>query len=104
MKFPKHECSLHLHHNTHKGYYETVETALGNGTYDPEDFISPEQKQKAIETGEVWSLQWYPHTPVGFFICLAADLDALMAHVMAEEASATDATTTTDDNGAAPSP
>jgi hypothetical protein len=80
MKFPNHKASLHLTHNEHLGYYRTVADAIEGGDfgYKDEDWISEEQKQKAIETNECWILQWYPHTPVGFNLMSAADLDLLL--------------------------
>lgn len=79
--WPRHEASLHLTHNDHKSYYLTVAQAIADGDhgYSEDCWISPEQKQKAIETNECWTLQWYPDTPVGFCILSAADLDALLA-------------------------
>lgn len=79
MQFPKHDASLHLTHNQHKAYYETVQEAIERGTYSETAWVSPEQRQKALATGEVWDLQWYPRTPVSFHRLLAADLEALLA-------------------------
>lgn len=58
-------------------------------TYGPEDFdrwgwISPEERQKAIDTNSWWTLQWYPETPVGFCIISASSLEALLAAAEAE--------------------
>lgn len=77
MKFPRHEASLHLTHNEHKSYYQTVQRSIDDGDYG-DDWVSEEQKQKAIEINECWRLQWYPDTPVGFCVLLAADLDVLL--------------------------
>ena len=84
MQFPRHAASLHLTHNDHKGSYMTVLQCIADGDHGcTEDcWVSPEQKQKAIDTNECWTLQWYPDTPVGFCIKSAADLDALMLYVM----------------------
>ena len=80
MKFPKHEASLHLTHNQHKAYYKTVQDQIdheGHG-YTDDCWVSPEQRQKAIDTDECWTLQWYPHSPSGFCILSAADIDVLL--------------------------
>jgi len=81
MKFPRHEASLHLTHNDHKSCYLTVAQAVESGDhgYKDDDWVSEEQKQKAIETNECWTLHWYPDTPVGFCLLSAADLDVLLA-------------------------
>jgi hypothetical protein len=84
MLFPKHEASLHLTHNQHKAYYETIEQYIGN--YDwSDDWVSEVQKVKALETQELWELQWYPSTPVGFFHIMGADLDVVLAKALEVE-------------------
>lgn len=75
LEFPKHKCGMMLHHNGHITCYETVAEAIASGNYDDEDWVSDEQRQKAIETNECWSISWYPHTAVGFYTFLAADLE-----------------------------
>ena len=69
---PKHECGLYLTHNEHKDVYETIEQF-----YEPEDFISPQEWEKAISENSVWVLQWYPNTPVGFNRIAASTLEAI---------------------------
>lgn len=81
MKFPRHEASLHLTHNQHKAYFDTVNDSIDKDEHGYRDWISEEQKQKAIATNECWTLQWYPDTPGGFFIMSAADLDELLKYV-----------------------
>jgi len=84
MKFPKHEASLHLTHNQHKAYYETVEQYLSN--YDLEDcWVSEEQKKKSLETQELWELQWYPDTPVGSYTLMGADLEEVLKEALTNE-------------------
>ncbi len=86
MKFPKHEASLHLTHNEHKSCYQTVEQAIADSDFGYEDnnWVSDEQKQKAIATNECWTLQWYPYTPIGSYTKSAAELDALLDAVNKE--------------------
>lgn len=85
LNFPSHKASLHLEHNMHKAYYETVEEGIENGTYHDTDWISPEQKVKAIATDSVWTLQWYPNSPVGFCKLMACDLDVLLEAALEDE-------------------
>lgn len=76
--FPAHAASLHLTHNQHKAYYETVEQ-WDKGSEDAcRDWVSEEQRGKAIAANDVWELQWYPHTPIGSYCLLACDLGELM--------------------------
>lgn len=87
MKFPKHEAGLHLTHNDHKSYYNTVQDSIDQADhgYKETDWVSPEQQQKAIDTNECWTLQWYPDSPVGFYLKSAADLDVLLAAALEAE-------------------
>lgn len=78
MKFPAHKASLHLTHNGHLGSYQTVAQCIDAGDHGYTDWVSEEQKQKAINTNDCWFLQWYPNTPIGFCILCAADLDVLL--------------------------
>jgi len=45
------------------------------------DWVSEDEKQKALATNSVWTLQWYPDTPVGFFAIHASSLAAIFAHI-----------------------
>jgi hypothetical protein len=83
MKFPEHKASMHLMHNDHLANYSTVKQAIENEDhcYREECWISEEEKQKAIETNECWSLQWYPDTPVGFYIQSASNLEVLLNYI-----------------------
>ena len=75
LKFPKHDAGLHLEHNPHKNVYETIEEY----EHQNEDcWVSQEEKKKAIETNDYWRLQWYPDTPVGFYVLMAHNLEALL--------------------------
>ena len=69
---PPHKCGLYLEHNSHKDVYETVEQH-----YNPDDFVSPQEWDKAVREDSVWTLQWYPATPVGFHLIAASSLEAI---------------------------
>ena len=87
IDWPKHEASLILTHNDHKSVYDTVQQAIDQGShgYTDDCWVSPEQRQKAINTNECWMLQWYPHTPVGFCLRSAADLNVLLYEAKKED-------------------
>ncbi len=76
MKFPRH-LTLTLRHNEHKSNYQTVYGYLDHLGADA-DWVDQQQAVKAVETDEIWELQWYPDTPVGFCRKLAADLEVLL--------------------------
>lgn len=85
IKWPEHKCNMHIDHNQHLAYYETVESALSSArgshpTYDRRDFPDETEIQKAIATGEVWTIQWYPETPIGFCRVCAATLSRALEH------------------------
>jgi len=46
--------------------------------YDDESFISPEEKQKCIETNSIWTAHWYPDTPIGSYHLHASTFEALL--------------------------
>lgn len=84
---PEHKASLHLTHNDHLASYQTAEEAIAYDDAQAKDdcdffnWVSDEQKQKARETGSIWTLQWYPDTPVGFCTLAASDLEAILEHL-----------------------
>jgi hypothetical protein len=76
-EFPAHEAGLHLTHNEHRNYYETVEQYIeDNGLAD--SFESEDEMRKAIKDDSLWVLQWYPVTPVGFNRVAASTLYDVM--------------------------
>lgn len=76
---PPHKCSLHLTHNQHKSYYETVQDYTESDPENPlGEWVSEYQKAKAYETQELWQLQIYPDTPIGFYCYWGADLSAVL--------------------------
>ena len=78
---PEHKCGLYLNHNEHRDVYETVEEY-----YEAEDFISLEERNKSIAEDNVWVLQWYPNTPIGFNRIAASTLEAIEAKLKEENA------------------
>jgi hypothetical protein len=75
---PRHIAGLYIEHNRHRGYYETTAAAVERGTYDPQDFRDRDAIAACIAADSVWSVQWYPDTPVGSYtVCAATLADAL---------------------------
>jgi hypothetical protein len=75
-----------LEYNPHKGDYETAkqyieESERTEGFPRQSNWVSPEQRQKAVDTDTMWYIQCYPTTPIGFWCYAAADLDVLMDHL-----------------------
>lgn len=82
--------SLSIEFNQHAAFYETVEQALECETYQADAFVSDEERERSIATGNVWSIQVYPDCPVGFFLVHASTLQACIdkAQKIGEETNA----------------
>lgn len=70
--------SLSLTFNDHACNYCDVKQAVDDGLIDDDSWATPEDREMAIATNRVWTLQWYPDTPVGFYRLHAATLDSLL--------------------------
>lgn len=77
MKFPEHKAALHLQHNDHRDMYQPLAEWIAEQG-DLYDWESEEAKRRAIATDECWTLQWYPHTPLGFEAVAAPTLGELL--------------------------
>lgn len=58
---------------------EIIENSFGR--FDDKNFTSPEEKQRCADTNTIWTLQWYPDTPVGFYVVHASTFEAIAAWV-----------------------
>ncbi len=77
MQLPEHKAALTISHNEHKNSYESVAQHL-EMLPDFYQFPNDEEKQKCIDTNELWSIQWYPKTPGGFFCVAASTLEGAL--------------------------
>lgn len=73
VKLPRH-LTLSIEHNEHKSYYQTVEELIEERGLR-RWFPSEDEYRKAVETNELWVIQWYPDTPIGFNIRAAATFE-----------------------------
>jgi hypothetical protein len=69
------ECNFHLEFNPHKSTYEEAEPYIreigdGSGFYD--------EVGELDFTKDIWTLQIYPRTPVGFIAGVSNNLDDLV--------------------------
>jgi len=78
IKFPKHDCELSITHNSHKSNYETVQDLILEAKITPDDFVSEQEMNLCIEHNELWEIQWYPNTPVGFHIIYGYTLESIL--------------------------
>jgi len=77
--------SLTLNYNDHHSSYEDAKEWWADeierwGRSDS-NWVSLEEKDKALDTDSVWMLQVYPNSPVGFNIYFASSLQALLEYV-----------------------
>jgi hypothetical protein len=76
---PKHAAGLYITHNDHKSVYESIDDHYDY--LDNCEWVSPEEKLKAIELNSVWELHWYPDTPIGSYKVVASSLEAIQKHM-----------------------
>jgi len=72
---PEHKCSLTISHNKHKDYYESLEDYY----YDVKDEIGLALYKECIEEDSIWEMQWYPETPIGFYIIYSTTFEGLFS-------------------------
>jgi hypothetical protein len=88
IKFPPHNCELTLTHNPHKNTYQTTEEWVRDiETTSPDylEWVSVEDRQSAIATDEIWTLQWYPDTPFAFRCVAGSTMEAVLSFVQEDE-------------------
>lgn len=78
-KLPDHKCSLTIVHNDHKNIYQSAEEWIEENTFY--QWISEEEKKKAIENDSIWTIQVYPETPIGFYAYAASNLETLLEYL-----------------------
>ncbi len=72
--------SLTISFNDHAVNYTDAASAIGIlDMMDHGEWVSEDEKRRAIETNSVWQIQWYPETPVGFNCLIASSLEVLIA-------------------------
>jgi hypothetical protein len=76
---PSHKAEASIEHNRHLASYQKADEY-----YNDYDWVSPEEKKKAIEANDVWVLTWYPETPVGFCHVAASSVEALIDYATKE--------------------
>jgi len=74
MKLPK-NMGLIIQHNEHKIIYCSIKEYFNTYAYFSESDISPDEYEKCQELDELWSIRWYPITPISFYIVFASTLE-----------------------------
>ena len=72
---------LTLTFNEHAVYYQTAHAWVEESeARDPGylQWITPDERDRAIARNSIWVCQWYPDTPVGFHVFAASSFEALV--------------------------
>lgn len=68
--------NMTINFNDHASEYIDAREALRIGRFQFVDWANDEEKEKAIGENSVWTIQWYPVTPIGFCKVGASSLKA----------------------------
>jgi hypothetical protein len=85
MSFPVHKAGMMLFHDDHKTNYQTAGDWITEQK-DNYDWESDGAKQRAIDTDSIWTLTWYPATPIGSYSIAAPTFEELLNFANAHEA------------------
>lgn len=75
------KCGVFLEINSHWNYYQTAEMALEETFKMKKNLkkgIHPLVLKGMIEQNKIICLQFYPHTPIGFYILYHYDYDEII--------------------------
>jgi len=61
---------------TAQSWHDEWEQYGGDADDDRIEWVSEEERLKAIRENSVWTIQWYPDTPVGFYCVGASTFEA----------------------------
>ena len=75
---PPHKCGLTIYHNPHKNGHQSVEEFVSGCDYDDDEWATEDSRQRASDTDELWVMQWYPETPIGFVRIAAATFNEMI--------------------------
>lgn len=78
LTLPKH-LVFHIDHNEPRLNGDTV--ADDYPKYDNQEWVSGDDYLEAYHNNEMWSAQWYPNTPIGFYVVRAHTLENLLAYL-----------------------
>lgn len=79
---PVHSVTLHIVHNQHRSYYQSARDYLltpHGREADPGDFVDADDYERCLAGDELWEIQWYPNTPIGFVCVFGSTLARAMA-------------------------
>lgn len=71
------KCGIYLQINKHKDVYESPEQAIEEFKIWGDE-IDKELENRMIEENQIYRLQFYPETPVGFYVVYGTSLDEVV--------------------------
>jgi hypothetical protein len=72
--------SFHLNYNDgHAVQYQTAAEYFADFPEQDLGWISPEEREKAISSNSVWTLQWYPKNPISHYVVRGSTAAAVLA-------------------------
>jgi hypothetical protein len=78
LPLPTH-MSFELSHNPHKPNYYSISEYLDIYVGENATWADDDQRQKALDTDELWEARWFPATPIGVCMLVACDLSVLLS-------------------------
>ncbi len=75
--FPNFKCAMYLQCNDHKNIYQSAADWIVDNL-DHYHWKDDSAIQRAIDTDTIWTLQWYPDTPVGCYAVAAPTLHEVL--------------------------
>jgi hypothetical protein len=78
VKLPPH-INLRIEHQPHALDYQSVVHWLDRVDVNASHEILPDDRAQMLATGEVWTIDWCPDTPVGSCSVAAATLERALA-------------------------
>lgn len=79
---PKHKCGLYIEHNAHRDIYQTLQQFIDENEHY--DWSDEQEKLLALIRNEIWTIQWYPETPIGFHALAFGSLESMLKFSMGE--------------------
>lgn len=70
--------SLTFDFNGHMSSYMSIEEYYEDCLGASDEWVSAEERTKAIANNTVWQAHWYPNTPIGSYKLLASSLEVLI--------------------------
>jgi len=72
------KCGVYLTVNEHRDVYQSVEERIDEINCIDENTINDELKKRLIKANCIYELQFYPYTPIGFYVAYGESLEEVL--------------------------